>query len=261
MDGLETVSLSTTVMNRLWMLKQTLPAWLLLPFKNVYVLNWNSDDSEELHEFVKSLKDDRVIVEDAFGKRTAYFMAAISRNMAAERCMELTRPKYLFQIDCDVITDHSHINNERFKLYDGLCYFAKCTKEVCQPGWSEKEWDAKKYTTNPEWAKKNRLKYGTFGSCIIPADKVWKYGYYNENFIENALFDVYYISKFVDGEPENIWFFDKELIHLDHSNEERVKNTPENDLVRGTMINKALSVLPPYRYKYTVHERGKLEIN
>jgi len=258
-DSWSDVSVSTTVKNRLQFLKQTLPNWLLTPFKNIYVLNWNSDDTQELHEFVESLHDGRIVVEDIIGKRTTYFIASISRNIAAERCLELTMPKYLFQVDSDVLLISAEL--KKVKLYDDTLYFSECVKEVCQPGWADKEWDEKKYSADAATAQRNRLKYGTFGTCLMPADKVWKYGHYNENFIENCLFDCYYISKYVENEPENIWFLKHELHHIDHSNDDRVKETPEHDFVRGTAINKALSALPPYRYPYTIREQGKLEIN
>lgn len=254
----EDMSLSTTVKNRLNPLETVFAGWLRFPFKNIYILNWNSDDTKELHAYVNSYNDPRVIIEDVIGKRTAYFMGAISRNMAAERCLELTQPKWLFQIDCDIFLEPSF---QGLKLYEDICYFAECAKEVVQPGWADREWDKKKYSVIAGVSEKNRPMYGTFGSCIIPAHKVWKYGYYNENFIENCLFDCYYIANYLEKEPENAWFFKNEIRHIHHDNESRVKNTPERDLLRGTMINKALASLPPYRYGYTAHRLGLIEIN
>jgi hypothetical protein len=253
------VSLSTTVMNRLEMLEHTLPNWLRFNFQNIYILNWNSDDTKELHAFVESLKDSRVIIEDVTGKRTSYFMAAISRNMAAERCLELTRPRWLFQIDSDILI------NESFRylpLNDEILYMSPHTRLMVRPGLTD---DAStvfnKYSNRIEVQSAMRMRFGAFGSCLMPAHKVFQWGYYNENLVENNWFDVLYLSQYYKNDYENIWYFRNELTHIDHSNEDRMRNGTEKDMVRAVEINKALSALPPYRYPYEVKRLGLIEIN
>jgi len=106
------------------------------------------------------------------------------------------------------------------------------------------------------------MKYGEFGTCLIPAKKVFKYGYYNENLIENCLFDTLYMAKFFETEFDNIWFFRDELMHIPHDNKSRITNGSEGGFVRAIEVNQALRVLKPYRYPYKVLKNpGRIEIN
>jgi hypothetical protein len=260
LEELKKVSLSTTIKNRLWLFKQALPTWLKYDFKNIYILDWNSEDGEELENFVKSLNDSRIILQTAKGKRTHYFMAAISRNISAERCIELTKPEYLLQIDCDCKINAS-INNLR--LYKDIIYFAPWTKFLHNPFWEENDLTFDPNPT-PEKVKiihKNRQKYGTYGTVLFPLEKVWKYGYYNENLTENNLFDTLHFVNYFQGEDhDNIWYFRDEIEHIDHSGDSRMSEGQEMDMVRALMINRALRILPPYRHKYTVNN-NIIEIN
>lgn len=252
------VALSTTVMNRLDMLKKTLPNWLKFDFQKIYILNWNSADGGELHEYVSSLMDSRVVVEDASGKRTAYFVASISRNIAAERCLEIAKPRWLFQIDSDILL------NEEFNylpLTDESIWMSHHTRMIIHPAFNNNESVFNKNSTRIEVTSAARMRYGTFGSVLMPSKKVFRYGHYNENLIENNLFDVLYLAQYYRNDYENVWHFRNELQHIEHSNEARMKNGIENDLVRAVEINKALSTLKPYRYEYEVTENGTITIN
>jgi hypothetical protein len=246
-------------MNRLSLFKQALPTWVRFPFKNIYVLNWNSDDGEELHNFIKSFNDSRIIIEDVFGKRTTYFNAPISRNMAAERCVSLTEPKYLLQIDCDIKLNDTF---EHILLRPEIIYMASWCKFLSRPNWEETETRFQKNSGSISVVTRERLKYGDLGTVLMPVSKLWLYGYYNENFIENNLFDVYYLSKYFNYDNyDNIWYFRDEISHINHDNELRMSCGPEKDMVRAVMINRALKDLPPHRYPYNILECGKIRID
>lgn len=241
-------------------MKQALPTWVKFPFKNILILNWNSDDTKELHEFVDSFKDDRIILVDVVGKRTTYFSAPISRNMAAERCLELTKPTFLLQIDSDI---KIHDSMEHLALEDdNVIYMSKWARFLLHPNWESFDSTFAKNSLNIEIVEKNRLKYGSFGTCLIPADKVFKYGYYNENFIENNLFDTLYMANFFNpDEEDNIWFFRNEVEHIDHDNESRIAEGTENSLRRALQVNHCLRTLPPYRYPFTIIDDHNIRID
>lgn len=250
------VSISTTIMNRLWLLKQALPTWTKFPFKMIYILNWNSDDTEELHEYVKSFNDSRIVVEDVTGKRTSYFRASISRNMAADRCLELSKPEFLLMIDADVKLNESF---GQLELYKDIMYFSKWSKYLIHPEWEDNDSTFAKVSLNMEVVEKNRMKYGEFGTALFPVEKLWKYGHFDENLIENNLFDTLFLSAFFSPDDfENIWFFRKEIEHIDHSNDTRCSNQSEDNFKRAIRINQALRVLRgeygDFRYPFTVVE-------
>jgi hypothetical protein len=249
-DQFQNISLSTTIMNRLWLLKKALPTWVDKPFKHIHILNWNSSDSKELHEYCDSFEDKRIVVEDVYGKRTAYFNAPISRNMAAERALELSDPKWLMQIDCDILIND---NFQHLSLPDEeIVYLSKWTRYLLDPRWADNDATFQKNSTDLAIVEANRMKYGEFGTCLIPAKKVFKWGYYNENFIENCLFDTLYMAEFFKHDFDSIWFFRDELTHIPHDNKTRVANGPEGGFVRAIQVNQALSALKPYRYPYKV---------
>lgn len=259
MNRLNEVSLSTTIKNRLWLFKQALPTWIKYPFKNILILNWNSDDTEELHEYVESFKDDRIILIDVTGKRTVYFRAPISRNLAAERCLELTKPKFLFQIDCDIKINDSILD---LKLEDDLLYVSEHARFMLNPEWEQYDENAENFYENIEEIEVGRRQRGTIGSHIIPANKVFQYGYYNENFIENNLFDMYYLAKFLHPDnSEKVAYFKDEVEHIDHDTESRVVEGTEHTLRRAMMVNYVLKDIAPYRYPFTIVDERNVIVN
>jgi len=258
--ALNKISLSTTIKNRLHLFKQALPSWLRHDFKHIYILNWNSDDSRELEEYIRFMDDPRIVMETVKGKRTTYFQAAQSRNIAVDRCMTMCHSEYIFQIDCDIM-----INDSIRNIWLGdpnVVYFSKCTYYLQDNDAFETNYRKNK---NGMLFETLRPLLGTFGTCLMPTYKVRKYGFYDENMIENNLFDCVYLRNYYQQEPENIHFFRDEIGHIDHSNELRTAETPEtHNLVRGMLINRILNTavmngeLQPYRYHYTVGKDGTL---
>jgi len=230
---LNQTTLSTTIKNRTEFLKQTLPTWLKQDFKNIYILNWASNDTDVLIDWIKSINDNRIILETITGQGTEWFIGSTSRNIACERALELTKPEYLFQIDSDIIINPSisDLKLQKDKMYvHPSSYFLKFSLPLNV-----------KYGDDE---LKDRNDFGAFGSVLMPAEYVFKYGHYDEKYTENNMFDAIYLKNYYDNELGNIWMFRDEIEHIPHSNELRAANSKLGSLLESTWHSRSMYEYP-----------------
>jgi len=94
---------TTSLKDRLEMLKQSLPTWQKQPHKAILILDWDSPDQEQVAEFVKSVQDGTVYL--ATVKNREFYEHSRCRNLKtalASLCVEDIKQRFIFSIDVDI---------------------------------------------------------------------------------------------------------------------------------------------------------------